>query len=1238
MKRRVTALPPISAEQFKQKFVDNTSSKPTTVQVKPNHVKEKNYKPAKPAKDVQMVDDNPQLSEEEIYQQRLKSRLSSLDCLFSNEKFDSVQDNVRHMEHNFSFYIPDREFIDNLDGLIQYLADKVSIGHTCLFCNRSFTSLDSIRKHMLDKSHNKIAYDLPEEKDEISDYYNFDVDHSSTQNDEGWEDDEDIQSGDEDEVVHQDETKEEGDVHYGDTPFELVLPSGRRIGHRSMQLYYKQRPIQTELTEKKHDKQAVTHKMSDDNALIPAKGSGFGAFGQGQQIIQAPHKGDAKLAKKATRQARDVQKREQFKTKVGYKHNNQKQSYHLPGRSHSPSNSMSNINERDSLLPGQPRKTHAESFKWLIKSGWQINLLLVFVPLSFLSHFLQLNDKLIFISSFLAIIPLAKLLGDATEQVALKLGDTLGGLLNASFGNAVELIVGIVALNQGQLRIVQTSMLGSILSNLLLVLGMSFFAGGIAYNESEFQQTAAQASASVMTLSCITLIIPAAYESSFGRTFEGEHDGLLIISRGTALLLLLIYGAYLYFQLKTHAHLFDTTSEEEDEEPEMNTTAACVALLVITVITSFCADYLVGTIDTVAQEWHLPKPFIGLILLPLVANAAEHVTSVWMASKGKMPLAIGVSIGSSIQIAVCLLPLLLVIGWIIGQPLTLFFNNFETVSLFVSVLLVALIVQDGKSNWLEGAMLVVLYIVLALAFYKMVNSHRDAFFKNPSEFIQSIYDKHGAEGIEERIKDEFHSLVLLPGDMDSIARLDEPSSDNHYNTLVRWTAMVQDTGYGTEMYLSTSATNKCLVYGANEDEEVQYVNDSDALSRIRERTNVYAVEIPGDNRSRSRSQRRDLPTGPKHKFPLDGVDDSLGVLLKIYDNDLASSLRPATNYEFVGILGKSALPRTLDSIEEDGAQEYVVPSLHVVYAQPCFNKQTKRVENRGVCESLLNWLKDEVFDGDELAAYYLLLALVSQTQNRKAGSPIGTLPITLSYPESESHSNASKAPPKILKAVQILSNLSAHIPLSIENLNSRRLYPFSNGDDLHSGSLQLSPSTVLILDERFLGQGTLQDTGVRNVHSIQNVIQSQKLEYGFPFSSFAFDTDLISVVLTDHSKSIIPGTVHIKLRGTPEQLCGELAIPDDAELWREFILQSRCKSVAIPDNISNLIQQSFVDERQTHKQAGLSGEGTSSDDLGRRITMARLLTSLDDFDKSDMNERHWGLITRLEKDRESRGV
>ncbi|KAI5474781.1 calcium:hydrogen antiporter [Pseudohyphozyma bogoriensis] len=363
----------------------------------------------------------------------------------------------------------------------------------------------------------------------------------------------------------------------------------------------------------------------------------------------------------------------------------------------------------------QPVPTVAESLKALFFSGY-LNILLVAVPLSFLSHFLNWGSTADFIISFIAIVPLASLLGDATEQCSLTLGQTVGGLMNATFGNAVEAIVGIIALVKGELRIVQTSMLGSILSNLLLVLGCSFFAGGLRFSESTFQATAAQASSSLMLLACSTLIIPAAYHASrLSPPADGilavEPDrgsdlaGLLTISRGTSIILLLCYGSYLYFQLKSHAYLFEDEAEHEEEEAKMELKTAIGALVVITVITSFCADYLVGAIDEFAKDFGIPKAFIGLILLPIVGNAAEHVTSVWMAMKGKMELTIGVSVGSSIQIAVGVIPLLVVVGWIIDQPLTLFFENFETLILFVSVLLVNLLIQDGRSNYLEGVML-----------------------------------------------------------------------------------------------------------------------------------------------------------------------------------------------------------------------------------------------------------------------------------------------------------------------------------------------------------------------------------------------------------------------------------------------------------------------------------------------------------------------------------------------------
>ncbi|KWU46365.1 calcium/proton exchanger [Rhodotorula sp. JG-1b] len=375
-----------------------------------------------------------------------------------------------------------------------------------------------------------------------------------------------------------------------------------------------------------------------------------------------------------------------------------------------------------------------QSLRNFILSGW-INILLVAVPLSFISHFAHWGSTADFIISFIAIVPLASLLGDATEQCALKVGQTVGGLLNATFGNAVELIVGILALTRGELRIVQTSLLGSILSNLLLVLGCSFLVGGTRFKEQTFQMTAVQASSSLMVLGCATLVIPAAYRSSQldGSLDQGKGgslmglaaelgsrkdiSGLLKLSRGTAIILIICYACYLFFQLQTHHYLFQDPNEEEEEEAKMNVYTAIGALVVVTVITSFCADYLVGAIDEFAQTYSIPKAFIGLILLPIVGNAAEHVTSVWMAAKGKMELTIGVAIGSSIQIAVGLIPALVIVGWIINKDLTLFFENFETIVLFVSVLLVDILVSDGRSHWLEGAQLIALYLVIALAFW-----------------------------------------------------------------------------------------------------------------------------------------------------------------------------------------------------------------------------------------------------------------------------------------------------------------------------------------------------------------------------------------------------------------------------------------------------------------------------------------------------------------------------------------
>ncbi|KAI9780753.1 MAG: hypothetical protein M1839_006540 [Geoglossum umbratile] len=370
--------------------------------------------------------------------------------------------------------------------------------------------------------------------------------------------------------------------------------------------------------------------------------------------------------------------------------------------------------------------------KVTLLSNW-VNVLLVFVPIGIIAGHMGFNATAVFILNFFAIIPLAALLSFATEELSAKLGQTIGGLLNATFGNAVELIVSIIALINGEIRIVQSSMLGSILSNILLVLGCCFFAGGYGKENQKFNTTVASTMSSLMAVASASLIIPATLYSVLDKSKDSDsEDNILILSHGTSIILLVIYVMYLYFQLGSHAHLFKAASEQDgyeadeetasnagshDERPGLTPWAAGCVLLVITVAVSVCADYLVGSIDEIVKTSHVSKTFIGLILIPIVGNAAEHVTAVIVSMKDKMDLAINVAIGSSLQIALLVTPFLVILGWIIGQPMTLHFETFETVVFFLSVLVVNYLIQDGESNYLEGAMLLGTYLIIAIAFY-----------------------------------------------------------------------------------------------------------------------------------------------------------------------------------------------------------------------------------------------------------------------------------------------------------------------------------------------------------------------------------------------------------------------------------------------------------------------------------------------------------------------------------------
>ncbi|GBC08019.1 hypothetical protein RclHR1_07870002 [Rhizophagus clarus] len=362
-----------------------------------------------------------------------------------------------------------------------------------------------------------------------------------------------------------------------------------------------------------------------------------------------------------------------------------------------------------------PPPTFGKSLKIILGNSW-LNILLIFVPLGYIASALDMSDTWVFFLNFFAIIPLAKLLEFATEDISLRVGQTIGGLLNATFGNAVELIVSIIALKEGQIRVVQASMLGGIISNLLLVLGLCFVSGGYFYKTQKFNQTAAQTTSSLMTLACIGLIIPASFNFAVDTTHNDRKNELLNLSHGTAIVLLSIYCLYLYFQLKTHSDLYDDENEQ-DEDPQLTLFVSILLLSFVTVILSFSADNLVDSIEGIVESSGLSRTFVGLVLLPIVGNAAENVTAITAAVKDKMDLAINVAAGSSMQIALFITPFLVVLGWIIGVDMSLYFQSFETVVLFISVLLTSFLIQDGESNWLEGALLLATYAIVALAFF-----------------------------------------------------------------------------------------------------------------------------------------------------------------------------------------------------------------------------------------------------------------------------------------------------------------------------------------------------------------------------------------------------------------------------------------------------------------------------------------------------------------------------------------
>ena len=341
-------------------------------------------------------------------------------------------------------------------------------------------------------------------------------------------------------------------------------------------------------------------------------------------------------------------------------------------------------------------------------------ILLVFLPVTIIGEFAGFSDPLLFACSALAIIPLAGLMGKSTEAIACYCGQKIGGLLNATFGNATELIIAFVAMKAGMFDVVKASLAGSVIGNILLVLGMSMLVGGLKYKTQEFNRHSMNITASMLLFAVLGLAIPAIFTHTMPEeSLTTQYEGLSVI---IAVLMLLIYGMQFVFSFVTHRSLYEEGPSDEEAQPPMKLSAAIGILLASTVCIAVLSEIFVGTIEPMAESVGLSKTFVGIILVPIIGNAAEHSSAVFMAYKNKMNAAVEIALGSSLQIILFVMPVLILLS-LFFTPMSIVFTPFELVAVTASVLIANRVDADGESNWLEGLQLVSVYIIIGAAFF-----------------------------------------------------------------------------------------------------------------------------------------------------------------------------------------------------------------------------------------------------------------------------------------------------------------------------------------------------------------------------------------------------------------------------------------------------------------------------------------------------------------------------------------
>jgi Ca2+:H+ antiporter len=350
-----------------------------------------------------------------------------------------------------------------------------------------------------------------------------------------------------------------------------------------------------------------------------------------------------------------------------------------------------------------------------------LNWLLIFVPIALALRFWPglSNPTALFICSAIAIIPAAGWIGRATEALAFRVGEGLGGLLNATFGNAAELIIAGIALYKGHISVVKASITGSIIGNILLVLGLSILLGGVKHKEQRFNKTGASTTVISLSLAAIALIIPTVFHLSADASPIGWSPAVeRQLSLGIAVVLFLTYICILAFSLKTHKHFFVGAENELEEKNDHWPRGKAVIILVIaTGVVALLSEFLVGTIESVRTTFGITEVFVGVIVVAIVGNAAEHSTAIMMALKNKMDLSVGIAIGSSLQIALFVAPVLLFLSYGFGRPMDLEFSLPEIFAMVASIYILFQISSDGETNWIEGVQLLSVYLILGILFF-----------------------------------------------------------------------------------------------------------------------------------------------------------------------------------------------------------------------------------------------------------------------------------------------------------------------------------------------------------------------------------------------------------------------------------------------------------------------------------------------------------------------------------------